>query len=160
MKDNKITVTGDDLCDLLCSLIRERNRQRAARLRLERRFTILSNRSFHAVQMSWKLSVAHQCIALLTLPDCNMPPMEADAAYQGCLPLFELHSRSLTVRLSSKFADCACKSHNLEIAHVCYTISRLTVQSRDWNATSGFWECTTQSWDCTNSQIARNKYTW
>ena len=65
--------------------------------------------------------------------------------------------RSLSGILA-KFADCACKSHNLEIACVCYIISRLAVQSRDWNAISEFWECATQSRDCTNSQIARNMY--
>ena len=35
--------------------------------------------------VTYSSSVAHQYTALLTLPDRNMPPMEADAAYQGCL---------------------------------------------------------------------------
>ena len=48
--------------------------------------------------MSRKLSVAHQYIALLTLPDRSMPPMEADTVYEGCLPSCELHSRLFTVR--------------------------------------------------------------
>ena len=59
----------------------------------------------------------------------NMPPMEADAAYQGCLKSCELHSRSLAVGRTG-----AC---DLEIAHTCVT----------------------QSPDCAYSQIARNIYT-
>ena len=51
---------------------------------------------------SRKPSVAHQYIALLTLPDRSMPPMEANAAYQGCLPSCKLNNRSLTVRLTGK----------------------------------------------------------
>jgi len=39
-----------------------------------------------------KISVAHQYIALLTLPDCSLQPMETDPAYQGCFQSFELHS--------------------------------------------------------------------
>ena len=30
---------------------------------------------------------------------------------------------------SWKFVDCACKSHDLEMAHVCYAISRLAVHA-------------------------------
>ena len=55
-------------------------------------------------------SVAHPYKALLTLPDRSMPPMEVDAAYQGCLPCCELHSRSLAIGRTG-----AC---NLEIAHM------------------------------------------
>ena len=67
---------------------------------------------------------------------CNM---EADAAYQGCLPSCELHihSRSLTFRRTGK-VECACKLRKLEIAHVSYAISRLAAQSGDWNTISGF----------------------
>ena len=68
-------------------------------------------------------SVAHQYTALLTLPDRNMPPMEADAAYQGCLPSCELHSRSLTVGrtcVQAKFVDCA---HAISRLHTCVTQS-------------------------------------
>ena len=57
------------------------------------------------------------------LVDRNMPPMEADAAYQGCLPSCELHSRSLDVGRTD-----AC---DLEIAYTCYVIPRLPAQSRD-----------------------------
>ena len=35
-----------------------------------------------------------------------MPPMEADAAYQGCLPSCELQSRSLAVRHTGKARRC------------------------------------------------------
>ena len=49
--------------------------------------------------------------------------MEADAAYQGCLPSCELHSRSLDVGRTD-----AC---DLEIAYTCYVISRLPAQSWD-----------------------------
>ena len=48
--------------------------------------------------------------------------MEADAAYQGCLPSCKLHSRSLAVKHTAKFVDCTC---DLETAHTCYAISRL-----------------------------------
>ena len=61
-----------------------------------------------------------------------MPPMEVDAAYQGCLPSCELHSRSLTVGRTGKVRrlrtrvtqspDCAHVLRNLQIA--C-AISRL-----------------------------------
>ena len=54
-----------------------------------------------------------------------MPPMEVDAAYQGCLPSCELHSRSLTVGRTGKVRrlrtrvtqspDCAHVLRNLEI---------------------------------------------
>ena len=53
--------------------------------------------------------------ALLTLPDRNTPPMEADATYQGCLPFCELHSRS--------FAVGSTGAYDLEIAHMCCAIS-------------------------------------
>ena len=74
-----------------------------------------------------------------------MPPMEVDAAYQGCLPSCELHSRSLTVGRTGKVCrlrtrvtqspDCAHILRNLQIAHMCYAISRLRT-------------CVTQSPDC------------
>ena len=62
--------------------------------------------------------------------------MEPDAAYQGCLLSCELQSRSLAVGLTgasdleiahtfTQSQDCARVSHNLEIAHTCYAISRL-----------------------------------
>ena len=56
----------------------------------------------------------------ITLPDCSMPPMEADTTYQGCLPSCKLHmhSRSLTVR-------CTSKVESLYIAHSNHTIFRL-----------------------------------
>ena len=71
--------------------------------------------------------------------------MEVDAAYQGCLPSCELHSRSLTVGRTGKVRrlrthvtqspDCARVLRNLQIAHMCYAISRLRT-------------CVTQSPDC------------
>ena len=69
---------------------------------------------------SRKLFVAYQYTALLILPDCNMPPMEADATYQSCLPSCKLHmhSRSLTVR-------CTSKVESLYIARLNHTIFRL-----------------------------------
>ena len=72
-----------------------------------------------------------------------MPPMEADAAYQGCLKSCELHSRSLAVGRTgacdleiahtclTQSRDCAHILRNLEIAHTCYAIPRLPAQSRD-----------------------------
>ena len=55
------------------------------------------------------------------------------------------------------FVDIDCnRNHVILRLRTCYTISRLGVQSRDWNAISKFWECPTQSQDCTNSQIAQN----
>ena len=64
--------------------------------------------------MSHKSSVAHQCTALLTLPDCNLwrqtPLIKAVSI---------LHIRSLTVRRTGKvlkFVDCASNSRNLEIS--------------------------------------------
>ena len=67
----------------------------------------------------------------ITLPDRNM---EAGAGYQGCLPSCELHihsRRSLSgVPAKWKFVDCASKLRDLEIAHVCYAISRLECNLR------------------------------
>ena len=73
-----------------------------------------------------------------------MSPMEADAAYQGCLPSCELHSRSLAVRHTGKVyrlrmrvtqsPDCAQVLHNLGILRMRNAISRLctsVTQSRD-----------------------------
>ena len=66
-----------------------------------------------------------------------MPPMEVDAAYHGCLSSCELHSRSLAVGRTvtcgscAQSRDCAYALRNPEIAHTCYTIPRLPVQSRD-----------------------------
>jgi len=79
--------------------------------------------------------------------------MEADIAYQGCLPTCELHSRLLTVRRTGKswkFVDIYTDSVVLAETHpvqwvtlpsrpFCYVISRLAAQPRDWNAISGFW---------------------
>ena len=63
-----------------------------------------------------------RCLSIhsITLPDCSMPPMEADTTYQGCLPSCKLHmhSRSLTVR-------CTSKVERLYIAHSNHTIFRL-----------------------------------
>ena len=64
----------------------------------------------------------------------GMPPMEADAAYQGCLPSCELHSRSLAIgRTGACDLEIALRGlRNLEIAHIlCYAIPRLPAQSRD-----------------------------
>ena len=70
-----------------------------------------------------------------------MPPMEADAAYQGCLSSCELHSRLLAVGRAG--------ASDLEIAHV--------LRNPEIACTiSGFRECAMQSRDYTNSQIARN----
>ena len=94
-----------------------------------------------------------------------MPPIEADAAYQGCLPSCELRGRSLALRRTGKVRslllwswDCAhvviMQSPNC--AHVlCISRSRL----RTCYAIST--QCnldTMQSRDCANSQIARNIY--
>ena len=83
--------------------------------------------------MTYSSSVVDQYTALLTLLDCSMPPIEADTAYQGCLPTCELHSRSslsgiqvhAILRLRTR-GLC-----NLQIAHMCYVISRSPVQSWD-----------------------------
>ena len=92
--------------------------------------------------VTYSSAIAHQHTALLTLPDHNMPPMEVDTTYQGCPTSCKLHSRSLTVRCTG-----AC---DLEIAHTCYTVSRLHTR-------------VTQSPDCThmlhNLQIAHTCYT-
>ena len=103
--------------------------------------------------VTYSSAIAHRYTALLTLPNCNMPPMEADSAYQGCPTSCKLHSRSIAV---GRIGTC-----DLEIAHTCYTISRLrtrATQSPDCAhvlhnleivhtcyAISGFWECATQS---------------
>ena len=71
---------------------------------------------------TYSSSIAHRHIALLTLPDHSMPPMETDATYQGCLPA------SYTVDHSLFGVHGTC---NLEIAHMCYAILRLCRQSRD-----------------------------
>ena len=62
------------------------------------------------------------------LQDPNMPPMEADATYQGCLPFCELHrhdSRFLTVRrysikvrVHTRCSDCTNVLCNLWIGCV------------------------------------------
>ena len=92
--------------------------------------------STHSITHSSRSQYAHQHIALPTLPDRSMPPMEAYTTYQGCLPSCELHSRSLAVGRSW---DCAHMLRNPEIA---YTIS-------------GFWECATQSQDNLCNAISR-----
>ena len=80
-------------------------------------------------------AIAHQHTALLTLPDCNMPLIEAaDAAYQGCLPSCELHSRSLIVEHTGKVCrlrmqimqswDCTRVTQSPDCARV--------TQSQDW----------------------------
>ena len=91
--------------------------------------------------MTYSSSVAHQYTALLTLPDRSRPPIEADTAYQECLPSCELHSRSLAVggrgacNLEIAHAwfmqsrDCTHVLCNLKIAHVLCNLE--TAQSRD-----------------------------
>ena len=44
----------------------------------------------------------------------NMPPMEADAAYQGCLKSCELHSRSLAVGCTGAKQDLSRISRYLD----------------------------------------------
>ena len=51
---------------------------------------------------NYSVSLGTKCLEnpllfISTLPDRNMPLMEADATNQGCLPFCKLHSRSLTV---------------------------------------------------------------
>ena len=110
MKD-KITVTGDDLCNLLRSLTRERNRRRAARLCLD------CTSPFRPIELStcsawgtWYAST--YLVAWITT---TVQP------YQGCLPSCKLHSRSLTVRLTGKVRSSGLQAkferspRNLEI---------------------------------------------
>ena len=78
--------------------------------------------------VAYSSAVAHQYMTLLTFPDHNMPPMEADTAYQGCLKSCNLHSRSLAVGHTGGPCTGAC---NLEIVHTCYVTSRLPAQSQD-----------------------------
>ena len=84
-----------------------------------------------------------------TFPDRNMPPMQADVSYQGCLPSCKLHSRSLTVGHTGKV--CRLRMWSWDCAHVLHN---LQIASAIW----GIWECATQSWDCANYQIAWNIY--
>ena len=99
---------------------------------------------------SWEQAlVAHQYTALLTLPGLDMPPMEANNTFQGCLPSYELHrhdSRSLTVR-----------RHSMKVRRY-----RLHMQiTRSWDCACllcNFRICATQFRDCTYCQIARNIY--
>jgi len=88
---------------------------------------------------SWKPSVTHQYITLLTLPDRRMLPIEPDTAYQGYLQSCELWSRLLTVRLTGKFK-----------------VRRLHMQvTRSWDCAPD-WQCNheigTQSWDSESAQ--------
>ena len=85
---------------------------------------------FSLYRSAQNLSKTLHCLSMHsithTLPDCNMPPMEADAAYHRCLPSCEPRSTCCEAnRQSSKLVDCAYKSCDLEIVHVCYAISRL-----------------------------------
>ena len=112
---------------------------------------------YHWAQNISKSSVAHQYTALLTLPDLNMPLMEANAAYQGCLPSSKPHShdsRSLTVR------GCSIKIRRYRLYMQITQSQDCThvAQSWGWNTISGFWECATQYQDCTNFQIVWNIY--
>ena len=106
---------------------------------------------------SRKPSVAHQYTALLfQIAVCRLwrqtPLIKADFHPVS----YTVHCSLSAVReFACRYLDCACKSRNLEISHMCYTISRLGAQSQDWNANS---ECTMQSQDCANSQIAWNMY--
>ena len=47
------------------------------------------------------------------------------------------HSQSGVTAWKFVDKDCARKSRDLQIVHVCYAILRLAVQSWDWNAISG-----------------------
>ena len=61
----------------------------------------------HFVSLGTKRPVAHQYTALLTLPDRNMPPIEADAGYHCCLPSCELHMHGSWISINdSTFTIC------------------------------------------------------
>ena len=98
------------------------------------RYHVNAQELLHITQYktSRKLSVAYQYTALLILPDRNMPPMEADTTYQGCLPSCKLHmhSRSLTVRCTSEVESLYITHSNHKILrlHTCYAISGLAAQ--------------------------------
>ena len=82
---------------------------------------------------TYSSSVAHK--HSITLPDRSMPPMEADAAYQGCLPASYTVDQSLSGVQAHAILRLRTRGlRNLEIAHTCYAISRLrtrVTQSRD-----------------------------
>ena len=87
--------------------------------------------------------IAHQHTALLTLPDRSMPPMEADTAYQGCLPVSYTVDHSLFgIQVHARLRTHGLR--NLEIVHTSHNPEIAC-------AISGFRECATQSRDCTNS---------
>ena len=88
--------------------------------------------------VTYSSSFAYQYTALLTLRNRNMPLMEPDAAYQGCLPSCELYTVDHSPLGVQAQAILRLRTHGLRI--------------------SGFWECAAQSQDCANSQIARNIY--
>ena len=63
-----------------------------------------------------------------------MPPMEADAAYQGCLPSCELHSRSLAVGRTGKVRRlCTCVTQSPDCTDSQIARNIYTVLSRDCN---------------------------
>ena len=86
------------------------------------------------IQADWPTMIDRQTSNTTYIPIC-----------QGCLPFFELHSRSLSVGRTATGAcdlkiahmcftqsrDCANVLRNLEIVHTCYTIPTLPAQSRD-----------------------------
>ena len=60
-------------------------------------------------KMSLKPSIAHHCTAFLTLPDHNMPPIEADATYQGYLSSCDkLHSHSSRLPTVRRYSIKVC----------------------------------------------------
>ena len=65
-------------------------------------------------------SAAWMYTALLTLPD----PMEADGAYQGCLP-FCKHAILRLHTCVTQFQDCTRVPCNIGILRICNTILRL-----------------------------------
>ena len=85
---------------------------------------------------TYSSSVAHQHTALLTLSDRSrpMPPMEADAAYQGCLSASYTVDHSLSsVQARVRSWDCAHVVYAISRlrTRVTYAIQRLPAQSRD-----------------------------
>jgi len=64
--------------------------------------------------------------------------MEADAAYQSCLPSCELHihSRSLTFRCTGKVEIRRLRMQIYTISRLRTCLTQLCAQSRDWNTIS------------------------
>jgi len=76
---------------------------------------------------------------------CTIEPFE----FPSYIKVRDVSNKLLQLR--RHFQCLANVLRNLEIAQTYCVISRLSAQSRDWCAISGFWECTAQSWDCANS---------